>query len=360
MLALLRDASFTWLFIGIESPDAASLEEAGKAQNLRADMLTAVRSIYGHGIDVLAGFIVGFDNDTLDTFERQYRFIMASGIQIAMVGLLTALPRTPLYERLQHERRLLPEGREGDNTRVGTNFVPKQMPYDAMVTGYMELWQRLTCDASISERILAKTRYLRRPMYASGDSLSERLAMLARFVLHGLLLRGPRRWFHFSRSLLGSPSDSWALVVSDWVCALSLQQFARRRLCATASSERSMAQATLDFIRHQCAAGLRRRTLEASLRLSKPGTQLVITIHGAVEKRFFTRATRRIEKLLECSATTLSLRIESFAAGERQHLVRSLRRLGRHGDRITVRMSASVKELLPVDWSVFRCDLDGA
>ncbi len=360
LLALLRDANFTWLFIGIESPDAASLQEAGKTQNLRGDMLDAVRTIHSHGIDLLAGFIVGFDNDTLDTFERQYRFIMASGIQIAMVGLLTALPRTPLYERLQTERRLLPDAREGDNTRIGTNFVPQQMSYDAMVTGYMELWQRLTCDASICERILAKTRYLRQPIYINGDSLSERLAMLARFVLHGLLPHGPRRWFHFSRSLLGSPPGTWTLVVNDWVCALSMQHFATRHLCASTSNERSKAQATLAFIRRQCAAGLRRRTLEVSLRLGKTGTQLIITIRGAVDKRFFTRAIRRIEKLLECSATTLSLRIESLAAGERQHLLRSLRRLGRYGDRITVTMSTSVRALLPIDWSAFRRDLDGA
>ncbi|MEE9253972.1 MAG: radical SAM protein, partial [Pseudomonadales bacterium] len=360
LLALLRDANFTWLFIGIESPDAASLKEAGKSQNLRGDMLTAVRTIHSHGIDLLAGFIVGFDNDTTDTFEHQYRFIMASGIQIAMVGLLTALPRTPLYQRLQAERRLLPDAPEGDNTRVGTNFVPQQMSYDAMVTGYKELWQRLTCDASICERVLAKTRYLRQPIYISGDSLSERLGMLARFVLHGLLPHGPKRWFHFSRSLLRSPPGTWALVVNDWVCALSLQLFAMRHLCAFTSNERSKAQATLAFIRRQCAAGLHRRTLEVSLRLGKTGTQLIITIRGAVDKRFFTRATRRIEKLLECSATTVSLHIESLAASERQHLMRCLCRLGRYGDRITVTMSTSVRELLPIDWSAFRRDLDEA
>jgi len=360
LLALLRDANFTWLFIGIESPDAASLKEAGKSQNLRGDMLTAVRTIHGHGIDLLAGFIIGFDNDTLDTFEHQHRFIMASGIQIAMLGLLTALPRTPLYQRLQIEGRLLPDAPEGDNTRVGTNFVPQQMSYDAMVTGYMDLWQRLTCDASICERVLAKTRYLRRPIYISGDSLSERLAMLARFVLHGLLPHGPKRWFHFSRSLLQSPPGTWPLVINDWVCALSMQHFATRHLCGSTSNQRSKAQATLAFIRRQCAAGLHRRTLEVSLRLGKTSTQLIITIRGAVDKRFFTRATRRIEKLLECSATTLSLRIESLATSERQHLLQCLYRLGRYGDRITVTMSTSVRELLPIDWSAFRRDLDGA
>ena len=62
-------------------------------------MLDAIRRIYARGLDVMGGFIVGFDNDTLETFERQERFITASGIQVAMVGLLTALPRTPLHER---------------------------------------------------------------------------------------------------------------------------------------------------------------------------------------------------------------------------------------------------------------------
>jgi len=79
---------------------------------------------------------------------------------------------------------------------------------------------------------------------------------------------------------------------------------------------------------------------------------------GTVDKCFFIRATRRIEKLLECSATTRSLRIESLAAGERRHLMRSLRRLSRYGDRVTVRMSTSVSAVLPVDWSAFQRDLD--
>src|SRR5690606_34434981 len=107
LLRLFREANFAWVFIGIESPDSDSLRETNKTQNLKRDLLSAVRTVYAHGIDVLAGFIVGFDNDTLETFERQRRFIEDSGIQVAMVGLLTALPRTPLYRRLEREGRLL-------------------------------------------------------------------------------------------------------------------------------------------------------------------------------------------------------------------------------------------------------------
>jgi radical SAM superfamily enzyme YgiQ (UPF0313 family) len=106
LLELFRAANFSWVFIGIESPDPSSLKETLKTQNLQEDMLTSLRRIYSYGIDVLAGFIIGFDNDTMETFEHQYRFITDAGIQSAMIGLLTALPKTPLYERLLKEGRL--------------------------------------------------------------------------------------------------------------------------------------------------------------------------------------------------------------------------------------------------------------
>ncbi|MCX8012613.1 MAG: B12-binding domain-containing radical SAM protein, partial [Desulfobacterota bacterium] len=109
LLKLLREAHFEWVFIGIESPDEESLKETKKLQNTRQNILSAIRKIYSYGIEVLAGFIIGFDNDNTKTFDRQYQFIMDSGIQAAMIGLLTALPKTPLYERLKKEGRLIPE-----------------------------------------------------------------------------------------------------------------------------------------------------------------------------------------------------------------------------------------------------------
>jgi len=166
LLGLMRAAGFGWVFVGIESPDPATLKAANKSQNTHEDVLTSIRRIYGAGIDVLGGFIVGFDEDTLATFDAQYRFIMKSGIQAAMVGLLTALPRTPLYERLEREGRLRPTTDEGDNTKLATNVVPKRMQYDAMVEAYKRLYQRLFTDRSIALRIRNKLRYLRDPVYA--------------------------------------------------------------------------------------------------------------------------------------------------------------------------------------------------
>ena len=108
LLQLFRDAGFGWVFIGIESPDPASLKETLKTQNMNQDILGSIARIYSFGIEVLAGFIIGFDNDTMETFEAQYKFITASGIQAAMVGLLHALPKTPFYERLEKAGRLRP------------------------------------------------------------------------------------------------------------------------------------------------------------------------------------------------------------------------------------------------------------
>jgi radical SAM superfamily enzyme YgiQ (UPF0313 family) len=156
LLELMQRANFGWVFVGIESPDPDSLKETLKTQNLRGDILESIRHIYAFGIDVLAGFIVGFDNDTLDTFERQYQFITDAGIASAMIGLLTALPRTPLYTRLQQEGRINDAEDSSENTRGWTNIVPKNMALPAMVRAYRQLYRRLLTDREIARRIRNK------------------------------------------------------------------------------------------------------------------------------------------------------------------------------------------------------------
>jgi radical SAM superfamily enzyme YgiQ (UPF0313 family) len=139
LLAQFRAAGFEWAFLGLETPDPQTLREAGKPQNTAGDMLAAVRRIHGAGIDILGGFIVGFDRDTPAVFEQQRRFILDSGIMVAMVGLLTALPKTPLYERLKREGRLVEQAAHSDNTRARTNIVPKSMSLDELTSGYQRL-----------------------------------------------------------------------------------------------------------------------------------------------------------------------------------------------------------------------------
>jgi len=122
LLALMRDAGFNEVFVGIETPSAEALKETHKAQNLKINMQKAIRKIQSYGMGVMAGFILGFDSDKDDIFDRQIAFIQEAGIPRAMVGLLTATPGTELFSRLKREGRLL-GGTGGNNTHsMETNF----------------------------------------------------------------------------------------------------------------------------------------------------------------------------------------------------------------------------------------------
>ena len=134
-------AGFDVVFIGIETPHEQSLAECGKFQNKNRDLLASVRNIQKSGLEVQGGFIVGFDNDPLTIFDTQIRFIQKSGVVTAMVGILTALPRTQLYERLKKEQRLLKET-SGNNTDFSTNFIPR-MDYDLLISGYKKVLSTL-------------------------------------------------------------------------------------------------------------------------------------------------------------------------------------------------------------------------
>ena len=230
LLELFREANFGWVFIGIESTDPESLKETLKTQNLREDILTSIRRIYAYGIDVLGGFIVGFDNDTTKTFESQYRFITDAGIQSAMIGLLTAMPRTPLYERLKKEGRIDESEDSAENTRGSTNVVPKNMTLDAMVAGYRALYARLLTDREIAHRIRNKVRFLRSPRYRSGYSGAERLGIAIRLLIKGIFPGGVSRIFHFLGTIPYFSPARLPLVVSDWIIGLSMRDYAQRHL----------------------------------------------------------------------------------------------------------------------------------
>lgn len=127
LMELMVDAGFDMVFIGIETPDEESLQECGKYHNTRHDLLENVRKLHSVGIQVQAGFIVGFDSDKQDIFPRISKFINESGIVASMVGLLNAPTGTRLYKRLVKENRIL-QGISGDNTDLSMNFLPRMDP----------------------------------------------------------------------------------------------------------------------------------------------------------------------------------------------------------------------------------------
>ncbi|ABW66796.1 B12-binding domain-containing radical SAM protein [Desulfosudis oleivorans] len=135
LMRLMSDAGFNQVFVGIETPSKEALEETGKSQNLKYDLKDAVRAIQQHGMEVMAGFIIGFDSDTEDIFERQIAFIQETGIPKAMVGLLHALPGTVLYNRLEKEGRLSGHALGSNTHTMATNVVTK-MDSETLKQGY--------------------------------------------------------------------------------------------------------------------------------------------------------------------------------------------------------------------------------
>jgi radical SAM superfamily enzyme YgiQ (UPF0313 family) len=152
LLALMREANFTTIFIGIESPRTSSLEETKKNQNLRGNLLDSVHKIQSAGLEVMAGMIVGFDHDDPAIFEEQFRFIQDARIPVSMTGLLNALPKTPLYKRLKEAGRLVAES-VGDQF-VFTNIIPKAMSTNELNEGYKRLLQRLYSHRNYRKRVM--------------------------------------------------------------------------------------------------------------------------------------------------------------------------------------------------------------
>ncbi len=203
LMEMMVRAGFDVVFIGIETPHEQSLAECSKFQNKNRDLLASVRSIQKSGLEVQGGFIVGFDSDPLTIFDTQIRFIQASGVVTAMVGILIALPRTKLYERLKKEKRLLKET-SGNNTDFATNFIPR-MDYDVLVKGYKKVLSTLYSPGHYYKRIRTflsayvphkekKMPFRFRPNYLS--------AFLRSIVVLGII--GKER-FHYWRLL------SWTL-----------------------------------------------------------------------------------------------------------------------------------------------------
>jgi radical SAM superfamily enzyme YgiQ (UPF0313 family) len=349
LLRLFREANFQWVFVGIESPDEESLREAGKLQNTREDMLVSVRTLYANGIDVFAGFIVGFDHDTIETFDRQYDFIMKSGIQVAMVGLLTALPRTPLYERLASEGRLLPIAQSSDNTSLGINFVPKRMSAESMIAGYKALYQRLCADRSIAARIRMKMRYLAPSTQTSGYALREMLVIGRRLMRSMLRDGGLSRLFHFFRTAIPQPG-LFPSVVSDWVTGLSMRSFATRHLTGVREPESSVARGYQSLVKR-----LRKYVHAGSVEISRDPV-VSLTLSGYVDRRFFANAARSLDRLLRKGRSPVSLVINQIDPGQVPRLERMLRRLARHADRISLSVARAVMDM-EIDWSRFEVAL---
>lgn len=136
LIEAMVNAGFFAVFLGLESPSEEALRETAKLQNLRFDPVDAVAHLRHKGLLVYSGFIVGFDADRPNIFERLRLFIERCKIDFAMPGLLVAIPGTALETRLRTEGRLTDDDID---TFVETNIVPKGMSRLELIRGFRRL-----------------------------------------------------------------------------------------------------------------------------------------------------------------------------------------------------------------------------
>jgi len=151
LVSLMVKAGFNTVFVGIETPNEASLTECNKKQNKGRDLVASVKVLHTAGLQVQGGFIVGFDNDSSTIFQQQIDFIQKSGIVTAMVGLLQAPSGTQLFKRMQKEGRIV-DGFSGDNADGSTNIIPK-MDIKELKNGYRKILQKIYAPKYYYERV---------------------------------------------------------------------------------------------------------------------------------------------------------------------------------------------------------------
>ena len=203
LLDAMVKANFWRVFIGIESPSAESLKETKKFQNLRRDLLDSIRFIQQHGLWVMGGFIVGFDSDPLDIFDRQIEFVQRAAIPWAMTGILQAPPTTPLYERMKKEGRLL------ENKPEPSNFEPPNfrtvLPLPELLDGTKRMLLALYDPHRFYQRVLDSLERWqpRLEQKASAISLRYLLSVLPKSVWkQGVLSRYRGAYWRFMRGLM--------------------------------------------------------------------------------------------------------------------------------------------------------------
>ena len=200
LLELMVQAGFKRVFLGIETPVTESLQECHKLQNKSRNLVHCIQKLQHAGMEVMGGFIVGFDNDRQDIFKRQYEFIQSSGVVQAMVGLLQALPQTKLYQRLVREGRL-EAAATGNNTEAVLNFKTK-LNREFLQNGYRDLMRKLYEPKVYYQRIRTFLENHRPRGPRVRVSSSDFRAFVKSFWMLGIWERGRHNYWRFFWSVL--------------------------------------------------------------------------------------------------------------------------------------------------------------
>jgi radical SAM superfamily enzyme YgiQ (UPF0313 family) len=220
----MAQAGFDTVFIGVETPDNASLAECGKNHNLNRDLVEDVRHIQRSGIQVQGGFIIGFDNDTPSIFQRQIEFIQKSGIVTAMVGLLQAPIGTRLYERLKQQGRLL-GNMSGDNVDGTTNIIPV-MGSELLHRGYQTVVNTLYAPKNYYARIRTFLKEYKLPNFSVPIDFTYVLAFIRSVVRLGILGKERFQYWRLVFWTLFTRPKKFPLAIT-----LSIYGYHFRRVC---------------------------------------------------------------------------------------------------------------------------------
>lgn len=224
------DSGFNRVFLGIETPDTTSLTGAGKHQNTRTPLLEAVDTITGKGVLVMAGFILGFDGERTGAGQRIVNFVNQSNIPVAMLGILQALPKTALWNRLEAEKRLIKVDTKfeaGIQTNL-LNFLPSR-PMEEIAVEFIEAFDKLYEPNNYLKRIYDYSTMLGSKRSQLRTSLKGFLAHLNRpAALAGVLtlfwnqgLRRNSRWLFWRYLIKTIVERPRVLDQYLWMCVLN-------------------------------------------------------------------------------------------------------------------------------------------
>ncbi|UCH15236.1 MAG: DUF4070 domain-containing protein, partial [Bacteroidales bacterium] len=213
LMQLMVKAGFDKIFVGIETPEENCLAECNKKQNNKRDLIKCVNTIQQSGMEVTAGFIVGFDNDPPNIFQRQVDFIQNSGIITAMVGLLNAPKMSKLYKRLKNEGRII-DGFTGNNTDYSMNFMPV-MDKEELLKGYQKIIHDIYSSRSYYKRVLLfLKKYNPAPVKQRKIYFNELVALLKSILYIGILKKNRKYYWRLLFWSLFNKPQAFPLAVT--------------------------------------------------------------------------------------------------------------------------------------------------
>jgi len=196
LIDLMVQSRFDSVFVGLETPNEDSLRECSKLQNVSLNVKAAIKKLQKAGIEVLGGYIIGFDSDDESIFSRQIKFIQETGVVTAMVGLLQALPNTRLWQRLKEENRLA-DCATGNNTDGSLNFTPA-MDRNTLMEGYRKLVKTIYSPKYYYQRICCFLENYNKPASLKRRIHARDIKAFMRSVLYlGVLGNGVSQWYYW-------------------------------------------------------------------------------------------------------------------------------------------------------------------